>query len=274
MRRKTPAAWPLALLLAAAQVQAAGRGGVVRFAYGDEVVLKTALLQITDIAFEPGETLLSAVIGDSARFALDNVTIGSGSTAVPHLLVKPLDYGFSTTAMVATDRRAYHLTLVATQHEFVPRVEFTYPDQELAVLRLAEEQRRREIAERSIPVDDEGQLGYLENLDFAYELTGDEVYWKPVRVFNDGQKTIIELPEAVLSREAPILVGLDREGGWFSDPEYSVINYRLHGRRMIVDTLFDTAVLMTGQEGAVRDRVIISYVGQSPALTDTNLRTQ
>jgi type IV secretory pathway VirB9-like protein len=37
--------------------------------------------------------------------------------------------------------------------------------------------------------------------------------WKPVRVYNDGRKTIIEMPGTMQQTEAPTLLVVRKEGG-------------------------------------------------------------
>ena len=77
-----------------------------------------------------------------------------------------------------------------------------------------------------------------------------------MRVFNDGRKTIIEMPGAMQQTEAPTLLVVRKEGGMFADDETVLVNYRVHGNRYIVDTVFDRAILISGV-GSSQDRVTI-----------------
>jgi type IV secretion system protein VirB9 len=97
---------------------------------------------------------------------------------------------------------------------------------------------------------------YLGDLKFDYELSG-SASWKPVRVFNDGRKTIIEMPGTMQQTEAPTLLVVRKEGGMFRDDETVLVNYRVQGNRYIVDTVFDRAILIAGVGGS-QDRVTIS----------------
>ena len=105
---------------------------------------------------------------------------------------------------------------------------------------------------RTIPETGE----YLGNLDFAYAVSGDAA-WKPLRVYNDGQKTIIQMPAIMAQTEAPTLLLLNKEGGIFSEDETVMVNYRLQGDRYIVDTVFDKAILIAGV-GGNQSRVTIT----------------
>ncbi|MNP67871.1 Conjugal transfer protein [compost metagenome] len=77
-----------------------------------------------------------------------------------------------------------------------------------------------------------------------------------MRVYNDGSKTIIQMPRTMGQTEAPTLLVIRKEGGWFKDDETVMVNYRVQGDRYIVDTVFDKAILIAGV-GKSQDRVTI-----------------
>jgi type IV secretion system protein VirB9 len=78
-----------------------------------------------------------------------------------------------------------------------------------------------------------------------------------VRVFNDGHKTIIQMPRAMQQTEAPTLLVVRKDGGLFSDPETVMVNYRVQGDRYIVDTMFNKAILISGV-GSNQDKITIT----------------
>lgn len=110
---------------------------------------------------------------------------------------------------------------------------------------------KQERTENTLPATGE----YLGDLTFDYDLSG-SASWKPVRVYNDGRKTIIEMPGTMQQTEAPTLLVVRKEGGMFTDDETVLVNYRVHGNRYIVDTVFDRAILISGV-GSSQDRVTI-----------------
>jgi type IV secretion system protein VirB9 len=57
--------------------------------------------------------------------------------------------------------------------------------------------------------------------------------------------------------EAPTLLVVRKDGGWFSDAEMVMVNYRVQGDRYIVDTVFDKALLVAGV-GGNQDRITIT----------------
>jgi type IV secretion system protein VirB9 len=75
---------------------------------------------------------------------------------------------------------------------------------------------------------------------FNYRLRGGDSAIRPVRVFDDGKKTYIQMSEAVKNREAPVLVVIG------SDGKQEMVNYRVKNEMYIVDRLFDRAQLVLG----------------------------
>src|SRR5260370_17222229 len=99
------------------------------------------------------------------------------------------------------------------------------------------------------------------NLDFGFQLSGDDPGWKPVRVYTDGAKTYIEFPRTIGFTSAPTLVALDNTGGWFSSGSTQMVNYRMLVNRYVVDRLLDRAELIS----AVRSRQPRSVITPDPA---------
>ncbi len=147
------------------------------------------------------------------------------------------------------------MRLRSHRRDFMPRVGFTYPEDALAkwdAIKTRESHAMDVRRSRTLP----GTGEYLGNLDFAYSVAGDAA-WKPLRVYNDGQKTIIQMPAIMAQTEAPTLLLLNKEGGIFSDDETVIVNYRLQGDRYIVDAVFDKAILVAGV-GGNQSRVTIT----------------
>lgn len=83
--------------------------------------------QVSAIALEPGETLVSAAAGDTLRWVLGDTVSGAGSARRVHMLVKPVLDVIATNLVIATDRRVYHLELEATPETYMASVSWTYP---------------------------------------------------------------------------------------------------------------------------------------------------
>jgi P-type conjugative transfer protein TrbG len=210
------------------------------------------VLQVCDVELQAGEQVNSIQLGDTARWTIEPAISGTGAAEVQHLIIKPMDVGLETSLVVTTNRRTYHLRLRSHRTEFMPRVAFTYPDEAVAKWDAMKSREGRDKRERTIAQTGE----YLGELSFAYDVAG-SAPWKPVRVYNDGVKTIIQMPAAMAHTEAPTLLVVRRDGGVFTEAETVMVNYRVQGDRYIVDSVFDKALLIAGV-GSSQERVTIT----------------
>ena len=231
-----------------------GPDGSVHFVFGDsQPGIICAVLQITDVALQPGEMVNSLHFGDTARWLIEPAITGAGSNEVQHLIIKPKDVGLETSLVVATDKRTYHMRLKSTRSAYMPKVSFVYPED--AVSKWEALKAKREVQEQRDLMPSAGAAGeYLGDLDFGYTIDG-KAPWKPLRVFSDGTKTIIQMPKEMKS-EAPTLLVV-RRNGLFTSDDTVMVNYRVQGDRYIVDGLFDQAILIAGV-GSGQSKVTIS----------------
>ena len=230
----------------------AGPNGSIKFLYGaQQPSIVCAVLQVCDVALQPGEQVNSINLGDTARWTVEPAITGSGGGEFQHLIIKPLDVGLETSLVVTTNRRTYHLRLRSHRTRYMPQVSFTYPEDAMAKWEAIKTREVRERRDNTLPQTGE----YLGNLSFDYEVSGSAA-WKPLRVYNDGSKTIIQMPSTMAQGEAPTLLVVRKDGGLFSDDETVMVNYRVQGNRYIVDAVFDKAILIAGV-GSGQDRVTI-----------------
>lgn len=230
-----------------------GTDGSIRYLFGaQEPSIVCAVLQVCDVELQAGEQVNSIHLGDTARWTVEPAITGSGPAEIQHLIIKPMDVGLETSLIVTTNRRTYHFRLRSHRTQFMPRVAFTYTEDALVKWDALKTREGKEKQERTIPQTGE----YLGDLNFAYSVDG-SVAWKPLRVYNDGQKTIIQMPAAMAQTEAPTLLVVRKDGGLFTDDETVLVNYRIQGDRYIVDTIFDKALLIAGV-GSGQDRVVIT----------------
>ena len=204
----------------AAQVHAFMEGALYR--------LYAAPERVSDIALQPGESLVSVAAGDTARWVIGDTTSGSGAAKRTHILVKPTATGLRTNLVISTDRRVYHVQLESTQRTAMASMSWTYPGDELLALARAE---------AAAPVA--GGIA-LETLNFGYRISGDEPAWRPLRAYDDGRQVFIEFPAGIEVGEAPPLFVTGPEG------RAELVNYRMRGRYYVVDRLFAAAELRLG----------------------------
>lgn len=190
--------------------------------------------QVSDVALQPGEELVSVSAGDTVRWVVGDTISGSGNTARAHVLVKPISSGIRTNLMIATDRRTYHLELESVEGGYMAALSWRYPADELAGLAARNE---RAVAREA------GSIGNgltLEGLNFDYRMSGDSPAWKPVRVFDDGRQVFIQMPENIMATDMPPLFVLGEDG------DAELVNYRVRSNYYVVDRLFRAAELRLG----------------------------
>jgi type IV secretion system protein VirB9 len=233
-----------------------GPNGQVRFVYGaQQATLVCAVLHGCDVALQPGENINESGLhlGDAARWTVEPGLEGSGTSETLHLIIKPKDVGLQTTLFVFTDRRRYTFKLRSHLTENMTTVGFEYPEEanaRMAQMRRVQQQERQD---RTIPATGE----YLGDLSFAYDFDNGPKHLRPVRVYNDGRKTVVEMPPETANGELLSLVLLRKEGGDFSEDQPERVATRYQNGRYIVDAVFDRAILIAGV-GSEQQRVTIT----------------
>jgi type IV secretion system protein VirB9 len=165
---------------------------------------------------------------------------GSGDQATPVIILKPQMPGLDTNLLITTDRRAYYLRLISKPEDYVARVAFAYPEDDTRKWqqKLAEEQAVAKQQKHAAEVPP--AIVTVEQMNFDYIVRGGDEHIRPVRVFDDGMKTYIQMPLELQHREAPVLLVMGKDG------KGEMTNYRVKDQTYIVDRLFDRANLVLG----------------------------
>jgi type IV secretion system protein VirB9 len=223
--------------------------GKVIFPFGQAMPqLTCSPSRACDIELEPGETPRKVILGDSQNWTWEGADSIENGKTVNHVVVQPRDNDVETNLIITTDRRTYHIKLYAPQNEgvYLNRVGFYFPQSLVAswdskMARAAEEKAKEE-APNVMPA-----AVSPESLAFDYRIDGDADF-RPTRVFNDGERTYIAMPDSVRHGDYPILGLLDEKGN------FMVVDYR---RRVdqesgsiyyVVDKLVRRAVLQRDDE--------------------------
>jgi type IV secretion system protein VirB9 len=207
-------------------------GALHEFAYerGALYAIQASPQRITDIALEPGETLLSVSAGDTTRWIVADSRSGAGATSQAHVLVKPNASSLATNLVIMTDRRVYHVELKSVAGPAMAAVSWRYP----ADLVLQHQ------APPQLPPPPSPPPAFSpEKLNLRYRIDGDKPDWRPLAAFDDGQQVFVEMPEKINMMEAPPLFVIGDQG-----PE--LVNYRVQGRYYVVDRLFTKAEMKIG----------------------------
>ena len=183
---------------------------------------------LSTILLEEGETLQTTAAGDTTRWMVEAVPAAGAEMGRTLVLVKPTRSDIRTNIVLVTDRRTYLVEAIAVDstqgrpQTYSAQIAWRYP-----------ETTPRAHAPPSVALDSL-------NLDYRIDVVrGRRPAWVPERVFDDGRRTFIEFPDAVLTSEMPPLFVQGPEG-------LELVNYRVVGTRYVVDRLFEVAELRLG----------------------------
>lgn len=208
---------------------AANQGVEVVFPYQTNNIYQIYLQEgyITDIRLEQGESIKYVGGGDTTRWIIDTSTTGSNFNKVSHVFIKPVQRGISTNIVINTDRRVYQLTLISGNN-YNPMVSWLYPKSEKEVF-----------SQKKIKDYSTINAG---NLNFEYKISNKDLKWAPAMVFNSDNKTYIKMKPDIVNSELPAFFVLDDEN------KMTLVSYRYLKGYIVVDRLFDKAVLLLGKK--------------------------
>ncbi len=219
---------------------APGKDGRVLYTYGSGLpTVVCAPLRVCVVELEAGERVVGEPhIGDAVRWIIAPAGAGQADSVTPMIVLKPKQAGLDTNLLVTTDRRAYYIRLISKPEEYLARVAFAYPEDEVRKwqVHLAQEEQRRKAERDAAQVS---PVESLESLYFDYRIESVDPHIRPVRVVDDGKKTFIQMTADAAHREAPVLVVIGPDGA-------EMVNYRVKGNMYIVDRLFERGALLLG----------------------------
>lgn len=230
-------------------VDAIKQQGKILYVYssGLSYQIWTKLYMLTDIELQPGETINDVSGGDTERWVVDKSESGSPSGQTQwHVNIRPMQDGIASNLVIYTNKHTYHLKVNCTTNTYNVCVRWTYPIEEgNKIMAIKKEEKR--IEDQNITP----QAVAPDNLNFNYKIksnTGvfsDDYKWTPRRVFDDGNKTYIQVNENMDKTESPALFIKDKNGN------LNLVNYRLKDNYFIVDRLFDEVEMRNGTDEIV-----------------------
>lgn len=280
-------------LLDAKQVAGtAYKAGLVTFTYGSGIpTVVCALLELTDLAFEKRESILSVQLGDSVRWNIESAISGSANDSVEHLIVKPLEAGLKTSMLITTDRRTYHIRLKSTEADFMPAVVFSYPNslklpskkhygddsylQYTSNYVSNEDHNDNSETNSSLKnyssvqnVSYEGNSRPALNVaatyndstqrrNYNYSVDGDSKII-PQNVYDDGKRTFIVMNNPINSSYLPVLQEISSESFlFFGEDKTNTINFTYFDNTFVVDGIYSHLRLISknGEEKQSADVV-------------------
>lgn len=223
--------------------------GKIVFAYGQSMPkLTCSPLRACDVEMEPSEKVKKVILADGVNWTWDAAESVERGKTVQHVVFQPKDRELESNVIITTDRRTYHIKLYSPKVEgaYINRAGFYYPSELVSSwankMGIEAEAKAKDEGSNVLPVAVSPQ-----KLAFDYRVDGD-VDFKPLRVFNDGERVYMEMPDSLRNGENPVLLLKDEK-----DKEM-VVNYRreVDGTtgtiHYVVDKLFSKAELRRGSE--------------------------
>jgi type IV secretion system protein VirB9 len=231
---------------------------IVQYSYepGTLYQVFAAPMRITDIALEPGEKILGQpASGDVVRWLLALGKSMDHGIEQWHVYLKPTRPELETNLAINTDRRSYLLELHSYADTYMAAIVWRYPEDELAHLQT----QAAELAADEKSTAPVVSLNAL-NFDYTIQVIQGSPAWTPLQAFDDGRRTFVRFPPAMLVREAPALFVL-------RDRETELVNYRVKGDTYVIDRLIDAAELRVGQQDQEIVRIARGAVVEPRTLT-------
>ena len=217
-----------------------GADGEVVMRFGDvKPTVNCKASAVCAVKLQKGELLTDVpASSDSVRWKISVRQQGQAGVGHQVIVLRPTTHAERAELALFTDRRVYHIDLVHSRKTTTPLLSFSYPeDEEADVRQIVEAGLAIKAARDASGVVTEAGVRPTDDLDFNYRIVGDEPF-APVRVFNDRRQTFIDLDPSYRGG-APVLVV---DGGG----EDEIVNYRLVGKRFVVDAVFERARLVLG----------------------------
>lgn len=226
--------------------------GFTTFAYDaqEHPIIACTPLHLCAVQLEQGEVVNDIEVGDSKNWTKPQLAlIGTPKAGSYQVVIKPKFTHIATDMVITTNKRSYNIGLVSQPGAYTHVANFYYPEETLrAALARAHEIKDSPLAQQTVA--NSTQLS-LQDLHFDYRLRGDHPPWQPIRVFDDGHKTFIQMPPLASRVDLPVLFLVG--GG-----KMQLVNYRYHRPYFIIDGLFARAYLVSGK-GHQKVRVEIDH---------------
>lgn len=223
--------------------------GKVVFAFGQSMPkLTCSPTRACDVEMEPSEKVKKVVLGDGKNWSWDGAESVERGKVVAHIIFQPKDTDLESNVIVTTDRRTYHIKLSSPKIEgaYLNRVGFYYPENLTSSwsdkMGADAEVQTKEDSTRVMP-----SAVSPNKLAFDYRVSGNAEF-KPVRIFNDGERVYIEMPSSIKNDVHPIFMLIDEKG------DATVVNYRTEEDETtgtvhyVIDKLFAKAELRSGEK--------------------------
>lgn len=199
--------------------------------------INTKVGYVTDVQLRPGEVVQKIASGNTTQWQVD-VDIIDG---VQHVYIKPMVSGIRTNMIINTDQRSYRFLVNSTDEmEYVVVFNFAELDREAQLKAEAEA-----LAAQQARLDN---LKRLQNTHFntnykVIKTKNAKTAYVPKNIFDDGQKTYIEVSDLALRDNLPLVYSYD---DW-EKGKLQLVNYRLKNNVIEIDKVVNKMRVMFSQ---------------------------
>jgi len=199
--------------------------------------INTKVGYVTDVQLRPGEVVQKIASGNTTQWQVD-VDIIDG---VQHVYIKPMVSGIRTNMIINTDQRSYRFLVNSTDEmEYIVVFNFAELDREAQLKAEAEA-----LAAQQARLDN---LKRLQNTHFntnykVIKTKNVKTAYVPKNIFDDGQKTYIEVSDLALRDNLPLVYSYD---DW-EKGKLQLVNYRLKNNVIEIDKVVNKMRVMFSQ---------------------------
>lgn len=199
--------------------------------------INTKVGYVTDVQLRPGEVVQKIASGNTTQWQVD-VDIIDG---VQHVYIKPMVSGIRTNMIINTDQRSYRFLVNSTDEmEYVVVFNFAELDREAQLKAEAEA-----LAAQQARLDN---FKRLQNTHFntnykVIKTKNVKTAYVPKNIFDDGQKTYIEVSDLALRDNLPLVYSYD---DW-EKGKLQLVNYRLKNNVIEIDKVVNKMRVMFSQ---------------------------
>ena len=199
--------------------------------------INTKVGYVTDVQLRPGEVVQKIASGNTTQWQVD-VDIIDG---VQHVYIKPMVSGIRTNMIINTDQRSYRFLVNSTDEmEYVVVFNFAELDREA--------QLKAEAEALAVQQSRLYNLKRLKNTHFntnykVIKTKNVKTAYVPKNIFDDGQKTYIEVSDLALRDNLPLVYSYD---DW-EKGKLQLVNYRLKNNVIEIDKVVNKMRVMFSQ---------------------------
>lgn len=189
--------------------------------------------RVTDLILEPGEQVIEMpFLSEEKVWEIGAGVSRSNGVDTQHFFLKPAYSGLTTSFIIITDKRVYHMLLKSFKDCYMTQVRWEYPNTMPFTIK-SDAMNANKMSKELTGVDPT----YL-SFDYKMSYSFRKPYWLPTRVYDDGKHTYIVMNETVLHMTSPVLFNNRNER----------INYSVNKNLIIINELIEKVTMRVGNK--------------------------